>query len=72
MEDSLKAAILIARAAQVNAEVAGMVAENQHRITNGDSIAYGYDAFEALAGTYGVDSNSIIGLIAHGELQVYK
>ena len=72
MEDSLKAAILIARAAQVNAEIAGMVAENQHRIANGDSIAYGYDAFEALAGTYGVDSNSIIGLVAHCDLSIYR
>lgn len=72
MEESLKAAILIARAAQVNAEIAGMMSENQHRVANGDSIAYGYEAFEALAGTYGVDSSSITGLVVHNDIQVYK
>ena len=68
MEDSLKAAILAARAAEVNAIVAGMIAENQHRVACGNSIAYGYEAFEALTSKYGIGYNDIAKLVIHNEL----
>lgn len=42
---------LMVQAFAVNARVAGMVAENQHRLDCGNSIAYGVEAFEAEAST---------------------
>ncbi len=41
-----RAAFIIAQAACLNAEVAGMLAENQHRMNCGNSIAYGEEAFQ--------------------------
>ncbi|MCH7910952.1 MAG: hypothetical protein IIB38_15225 [Candidatus Hydrogenedentes bacterium] len=41
-----RAAFLIAQAAILNAEIAGMVAENMQREAVGASMAYGEDAFQ--------------------------
>lgn len=38
--EELRAAVLIARAAALNAEIAGMIAENQWRQSNGNAMAY--------------------------------
>lgn len=40
-----KAALIMARAAELNARVAGMIAENQQRIADGRAIAYPEKAF---------------------------
>lgn len=40
------AAYVIGQAAELMARVAGMQAENQHRLACGNSIAYGQEAFE--------------------------
>lgn len=45
MTDDLKAAFINAQTAMMNAEIQGMLAENQHRLDCGNSIAYGADAF---------------------------
>jgi hypothetical protein len=39
------AAVIMARAAALNARVSGMNAENQHRLSVGNSVAYGEEAF---------------------------
>lgn len=41
---------LLVDAMASSARVEGMKAENQHRISNGDSIAYGEEAFAIQAG----------------------
>jgi hypothetical protein len=59
-----KAALVVAQAALLNCEVAGMVAENQHRMNCGNSIAYGDEAFAAKFKEYEavLGYNSVVGL----------
>lgn len=45
MDDALKAAILNAKVAAVQAEIAGMVEENEERRSNGYASAYDAAAF---------------------------
>lgn len=45
MTPEQKAAFVNAQAALLNAEIAGMQAENQHRLSRGETIAYGEDGF---------------------------
>lgn len=52
MNDELKAAFLNAQTALLNAEIQGMVAENQHRMACGNSVAYGEEAFDAAIKRY--------------------
>ena len=65
--EELKAAILNARAARLNAEVAGMVAENQQRLANGLSIAYDNAAFEYASRNSGLEHDDVIRLIISGD-----
>jgi len=46
------AAFVVAQTALFNCELAAMVAENMQRAAVGSSMAYGADAFEALAARY--------------------
>lgn len=50
MMDAWAASILV-QAFACNARVAGMAAENQHRLDCGNSIAYGEEAFQLEANT---------------------
>lgn len=52
MNDDLKAAFINAQASMLQVEISGMLAENQHRIACGNSIAYGEDAFIELQKRY--------------------
>ena len=52
MSDDLKAAFINAQSSMLQVELAGMLAENQHRINCGNSIAYGEDAFIELQKRY--------------------
>lgn len=45
MDDTLKAAILNAKVAAVQAEITGMVEENEERRSNGYASAYNTQAF---------------------------
>lgn len=45
-------AYVMAQVALLNAEVAGMQAENRHRMNCGDSIAYGDEAFAEVVAKY--------------------
>ncbi len=46
MTPAERAAFIMAQAACLNAEVAGMVAENTYREMRGETIAFGEDAFQ--------------------------
>lgn len=62
MTDEQKVAYLNAQVVCAQIEVAGMQAENQHRMNVGQSIAYGEEAFSALANKYGIHHNAVLGL----------
>ena len=55
----IKAARIMALAAQLNATVSGMNAENQQRSVNGESPAYRGDAFETAISESGCYHNNI-------------
>ncbi|MFM7010331.1 MAG: hypothetical protein ACKO0Z_13545 [Betaproteobacteria bacterium] len=52
MSPEQAAAFVTAQAAALNCEVQGMIAENAHRLSCGNSIAYGADEFHALLQSY--------------------
>ncbi|MGR3295906.1 MAG: hypothetical protein ACUZ8A_06730 [Candidatus Bathyanammoxibius sp.] len=45
---------------QARIEMEGMIAENQHRISNGHSPMYGEDQFNALIEKHGVYHNAFL------------
>ena len=57
-----KAAYIIAQAACLMAEVAGMQAENQDRAQRGESIAYPETAFQEAIVRSGVHHNGVLTL----------
>lgn len=61
MTPEQQAAYVMAQAAALNAEVAGMQAENWMREMQGHTIAYGEDAFQDAINRYGVHHNAVIG-----------
>lgn len=60
MSSERRAAFIQAQAACAMAEIAGMQAENQHRLSLGHSIAYGHDAFMAVQDSYLIGHNAVI------------
>jgi hypothetical protein len=60
MTPEQKAAFIMSQVACAMAEIAGMQAENQHRLSLGQSIAYGEEAFAGIAGRYGLGHNDVI------------
>jgi len=66
--EELRAAILNARAASLNAEIAGMVSENELRRSTGQTLAYDEKAFQFAIEYNRMGENSIINLAVHGEL----
>lgn len=63
MNENQRAAFIMAQAAVLQAEVAGMVAENQHRLSLGHSIAYGEDAFQAAIARSGCAHNDAVAFL---------
>ena len=61
MTPEQQAAYINAQTAAVQAEIAGMVAENTFREMNGETIAYGHAAFRALIDEYGISHNAVVG-----------
>ncbi len=55
-------AFVMAQTALLNCEVAGMQAENTHRLACGNSVAYGADEFAAVRQQYEalIGSNAIL------------
>jgi hypothetical protein len=62
MTPEQQAAYVISQAACAMAEIAGMQAENQHRLFLGQSIAYGEDAFAAVAERNFIGHNNVLGM----------
>ena len=60
MTDEQKAAYINAQAACALAEIAGMQAQNQHRLALGQSIAYGEQDFAAGPDKYGIHHNAVM------------
>jgi hypothetical protein len=65
MDETQRAAFLIAQAVCAMAEIAAMQAENQHRIAIGRTDLYGEDAFNAVPDRYGIHHNAALTLL-HG------
>lgn len=66
--EELRAAILNARAAALNAEISGMVADNQHRMNCGMSVAYCETDFSRAIERNRLGENNVILVAAHGKL----
>jgi hypothetical protein len=66
VDEQSRAAFVIAQAACANAEIAAMQAENQQRLSEGLSIAYGADAFRAVESTYLIGHNAVITYLRDG------
>jgi hypothetical protein len=62
MTDEQKVAFINAQTACALAEIAGMQAENSHRAANGNSVAYGDEAFFAIPDKYGIGHNTVVAL----------
>lgn len=60
MTDEQKAAFIMAQAAVLNAEVAGMTAENEDRISRGLTIAFDEAAFQDVINRSGCTHNAVI------------
>lgn len=65
MTDEQKAAYAHAQSVAATAEIEGMKAENQHRLSVGSSIAYGEAAFNAVIEKYGIHHNALMALFHH-------
>jgi hypothetical protein len=60
MTPEQQAAFIMAQAACAMAEIAGMQAENQHRLSVGQTITYFEDAFIAVIGRHVIGHNAVI------------
>ena len=59
MNEAQRIAFVTARAADLNARIAGMVAENMQRAARGHSMAYDDASFCKVADEYAFDYNSL-------------
>lgn len=66
MNEEQKAAFLMSQVAMLNAQIAGMVAENQYREAIGESPAYNEADFQREASSSGCDQNSAITTLRSG------
>ena len=66
MDETAKAAYIMSQVACMNAEVSGMVAENQCRLQRGEAVAYTEDSFVALIDHYGLSHNAVL-IMLQGE-----
>jgi hypothetical protein len=60
MTSEQQAAFIMAKAACAMAEIAGMQADNQHRLSLGQSICYDGEAFEGVILRNGIGHNDIL------------
>lgn len=63
MNDDSRRVFVTTQAACALIEAMGMVADNQHRLQRGESIAYPKEAFDALINQYGIHQNAVIGYL---------
>lgn len=67
MDDNMRSAILMARTAKLNAEVAGMIAANTERQNQGYALAYSERSFLDAIDENKLGENDVIALVLHGE-----
>lgn len=65
-ETMKRAAILFAKSAELNARVAGMVAENTNREQRGESMAYTESDFDSVIIDCGLGHNGICAILSDG------
>ena len=61
MTPEQKAAYINAQAACATIEAIGMQADNDHRLSLGQTIAYDGEAFQNLLTKYGIHHNAVVG-----------
>lgn len=62
MTPEQQAAYVISQSVSALIEAMGMTAENRHRLSVGNSVAYGEEAFQAVIERYGIQHNAILSL----------
>lgn len=60
MDQTARAAFIIAQAACAAAEIAAMQVTNDERMASGDAPAYGADDFRAVPDSYGISHNAAV------------
>ena len=60
MTEAARVAFIMSQVVCAQAEIEGMIAENKWRETNGDSLAYGEEAFFGVPKKYGLEHNEVI------------
>ena len=65
MTPEQKAAFIMAQTAAVQAEIAGMQAENTFREMQGKTIVYDHEAFRRLIDEYGISHNAVVSFFMH-------
>jgi len=60
MSPEARIAFVLAQVACANADIAGMQAENQHRLSLGHTIAHDHAAFLAVQDRYMIGHNAVI------------
>ena len=65
MTPEQQAAYIMAQTAAVQAEIAGMQAENTFREMQGKTIAYDHEAFRSLIDQYGISHNAVVSFFMH-------
>jgi hypothetical protein len=66
MDHAARVAFVQAQTVCALAEIEGMKAENQHRLSLGHSIAYDHAAFMAVPDTYQIGWNTVIDYLRDG------
>lgn len=66
MNEAQATAFLFSQSVCAMAEIAGMQAANQHRLSLGHSIAYDEEAFYAVPDKFGIGHNTAVGLLLNG------
>ena len=65
-DDAGRAAFIMSQVVCAQARIAGMIAENQHRVLCGNGIAYGEDAFNSVASEYQLGHNQVVEFLRAG------
>jgi hypothetical protein len=64
--DEARAAYIVSQSACAMARIAGMQAENAHRQSCGNGIAYGEDAFAAIENEFCISHNAVVEFLRAG------
>jgi len=66
MNENGRAAYIVSQAVCAMARIAGMQAENAHRLSCGNGIAYGEDAFAAIESEHIIGHDAVVEFLRAG------